>query len=179
MKLKEYLLTGNLFTEIKKFGTFPFIDGKESVLNHLLIVRYGERELFSKFESIELNELGEMIATVYGENWNELLDFKNSGINPNLSSSSTITETITETGNRLNTGENLNKVSAYNSDSLIVNDGDSSEQSETSSGETVRALTEEKQNFQIAYNNLSLSQKTNIIKYVISDVSDFLTLAIY
>lgn len=179
MKLNEYLGKGNLISLLVVSGV-DFLQGKDAVtLNSLMLVNYGERELYSKFELLELQEISDMVALIHSQHWQDLIALKASEINPIYSQTNTLTETVTETGNTTNTSEKLNKVSASNSDVLITNDGDSANQNENKQGETVRTLTDHKMNVANAYNNLSLSAKNNIINIVIKDIVDFLTLTIY
>lgn len=179
MKLNEYLGNENLIALLVISGV-DFLQGKDAdTLNNLMLVNYGERELYSKFEVLELQEISDMVALIHSQHWQDLIALKASEINPIYSQTNTITETVTETGNTINTSEKLNKVSASNSDELIINDGDSANQNENKQGETVRTLTDHKMNVANAYNNLSLSAKNNIINIVIKDIVDFLTLTIY
>lgn len=179
MKLNEYLEKGNLISLLIISGV-DFLQGKDAdTLNSLMLLNYGERELYYKFEVLELQEISDMVALIHSQHWQDLIALKASEVNPIYSQSNTLTETVTETGNTTNTSEKLNKVSASNSDVLITNDGDSSNQNENKQGETVRTLTDNKMNVADAYNNLSLSAKNNIINIVIKDIVDFLTLTIY
>ena len=178
MKLNEYL-TGNLIELLLASGVTFIEPEKVNTMNNLLLVKYGERVLYSKFELLTLQEISDMIALIHNQHWQDLIALKASEVNPFYTSTDTLTETITETGNTTNTSEKLNKVSAYNDDELIVNDGDSSNQNENKQGETVRTLTNNKMDINNAYNNLSLSAKNNIIELVLKDIADFLTLTIY
>ena len=180
INLGLYLIGSNIFEYINKDNSLPFInDDNKSVLNNLLIVKYGDKTLYSKFELLTVNEIAEMILLTHKTHWLELVSFKDSELNPFAGSKNVITETITETGNIVNNNDRVNKVSAYNDDELIVNDGDSTISNEQKKGETIRTLTSENFDYRNAYNNLSLSDKTNILKIVIKDIADFLTLTIY
>ena len=180
MNLSEKLGTGNLFNELAVISNLPFFsESNNPVMNHLLTINFGERELYFKFDELDLSDLAEMVNLIHNEHWQSLLDFKSSEVNPFLSSSNTITETINDSGERTNTNERINKVSGFNSDELVTNDGDNENLSETRTDERIRTVQDDKMNYQIAFNNLSLSQKTNIIKLVLKDIADFLTLSIY
>lgn len=179
MKLNEYLRNENLIALLLTSGV-DFIDPlKTETMNKILLVNYGERVLYEKFELITVPEISDMIALVHSVHWQDLIALKASEVNPVFSSSNTVTETVTETGNTINTNENVNKVSAYNDDELMVNDGSTNNLNENKQGERIRTLTDNKTDFNNVYNNLSLSAKNNIINIVIKDIVDFLTLTIY
>jgi len=179
MKLNEYLSNDNLIALLLTSGVTFIEPEKVDTMNNLLMVNYGERVLYEKFELITVPEISDMIALVHSVHWQDLITLKASEVNPVFSSSNTVTETVTETGNTINTNENVNKVSAMNDDELTVNDGSSSNLNENKQGERTRILTDNKTDFNNVYNNLSLSAKNNIINIVIKDIVDFLTLTIY
>lgn len=179
MKLNEYLSNDNLIALLLASGVTFIEPEKVNTMNTLLIVNYGERVLYDKFELITVPEISDMIALVHSVHWQDLITLKASEVNPIYSSSNTLTETVTETGNTVNTNENVNKLSADNDDELIVNDGSSSNANENKQGERTRILTDNKTDFNNVYNNLSLSAKNNIINIVLKDIADFLTLTIY
>lgn len=179
MKLNEYLSNDNLIALLLESGVTFIEPEKVNTMNTLLMVNYGERVLYEKFELITVPEISYMIALVHSVHWQDLIALKASEVNPIYNSSNTITETVTETGNTINTNENVNKVSAMNDDELTVNDGSSSNANENKQGERTRILTDNKTDFNNVYNNLSLSAKNNIINIVIKDIVDFLTLTIY
>ena len=179
MKLNEYLSNDNLIALLLTSGVTFIEPEKVDTMNNLLMVNYGERVLYEKFELITVPEISDMIALVHSVHWQDLITLKASEVNPVFSSSNTVTETVTETGNTINTNENVNKVSAMNDDELTVNHGSSSNLNENKQGERTRILTDNKTDFNNVYNNLSLSAKNNIINIVIKDIVDFLTLTIY
>lgn len=179
MKLNEYLSNDNLIALLLESGVTFIEPEKVNTMNTLLMVNYGERVLYEKFELITVPEISDMIALIHSVHWLDLIALKASEVNPIYNSSNTITETVTETGNTINTNESVNKLSAYNDDELIVNDGSSINANENKQGERTRILTDNKTDFNNVYNNLSLSAKNNIINIVIKDIVDFLTLTIY
>lgn len=182
MKLNEYLGDVNLVEMVLNSDNIqlPLLKPENvTTLNNMLLINYGERVLYEKFELLTLTEISDMIALVHSVHWKDLIALKASEVNPLYSSSNTVTETVTETGNTINTNENVNKVSAMNDDELTVNDGSSSNANENKQGERTRILTDNKTDFNNVYNNLSLSAKNNIINIVIKDIVDFLTLTIY
>ena len=179
MKLNEYLRNDNLISLLLSSGVSFIQPENINTMNTLLMVNFGERVLYDKFELITVPEISDMIALVHSVHWQDLIALKASEVNPIYSSSNTVTETVTETGNTINTNENVNKISAANDDELIVNDGSSNNQNENKQGHRIRTFTDNKTDFNNVYINLSLSAKNNIINIVLKDIADFLTLTIY
>lgn len=179
MKLNEYLRNDNLISLLLSSGVTFIQPEKVNTMNTLLMVNFGERVLYDKFELVTVPEISDMIALVHSVHWQDLIALKASEVNPIYSSSNTVTETVTETGNTINTNENVNKISAANDDGLIVNDGSSNNQNENKQGQRIRTFTDNKTDFNNVYINLSLSAKNNIINIVLKDIADFLTLTIY
>lgn len=178
INLREYMTQGSLFELIANIEPLPFLsDGKPATMDKLLILKFGDRTLYSKFATLPLADVAEMVAMLNVDNWKQLVALADT--NKLASNSRTITETITNTENTINQRDDKNVVSAFNSDELITSDGMISDGTNNVNGETIRTMTDETVNLNSAYNNLSLSSKNNIIDKVIKDVADFITLNIY
>ncbi len=175
-KLNEFMLQGSLFTEINNIVSIPFIP---SVMDNLLVVRYGDKTMFSKLLLTPLNEVAKMIVALHGESWDQLIELQAVNFEVGASQTHKITETIVDTETRTNTRDDLNKVSAANSDELINNDGMTSTSNDGLNGEKIRTVTDSIIDINTAYENLSLSSKNRIIDLILKDVSNFLSLSIY
>ena len=92
MKLNEYLSNDNLIALLLASGVTFIEPEKVNTMNTLLMVNYGERVLYSKFELITVPEISDMIALVHSVHWQDLIALKASEVNPIYSSSNTLTE---------------------------------------------------------------------------------------
>lgn len=178
MLVKEKLLSGDFFTELAKHGDTPFITVDNTpALNLLLLLECGDRKLFSKLESYDLELITGFIYALHGLNWLRLLELNEVALTGG--DTRTITETINSTENRTNTRNELNKVTGFNSDEMLVNDGLEVNAGDDLEGTKVRTLEDKKVNLNTLYSDLSLTQNNSIIKTVLRDITIFLSTSIY
>lgn len=178
MKLGEFLYQGDLLNKVNDYKQLPFLFGNQSrVMEQLLIIRYGNRVMFDEMVLIPIADVAQMVVMLNGDKWDSiiLLDSKDQ----TAKTERVITETTENVENRNNTRDNKNLISAYNDDVLIVNDGDLSNGTDELNGTQTRTLTDSTTDLKTAYNNLSLSDKNNIMNVVLKDIADLLTLNIY
>lgn len=180
VNLKTWLAGGSIFTAIQTAENFPFFaDNTPAELDQMLSLTYGQRMVTSAFNNFDINVAGKFIAKLYGEKWNALIDFNNAP--PDIAAKS-VTKT---TGNQNTRGtkndvtEIENKVSAFNSDALITDTGSNNELTENTSQDITRDSSVSVIDWQTAYNNLSLAERTNIISVVLKDVASYLTVSVY
>ena len=180
VNLKTWLAGGSIFTAIQTAENFPFfVDNTPAELDQMLSLTYGERMIASAFNNFDINTAGKFITKLYGEKWKALITFN--ATPPDIGAKST-TKT---TGNQNNIGtkngvsNTENKVSAFNSDALITDTGAHNELNESTSQDVVRNSTVDVIDWQTAFNNLALSERTNIISVVLKDVSTYLTVSVY
>ena len=182
VNLKTWLAGGSIFTAIQNAEIFPFFffaDSSPAELDQMLILTYGQRMVASSFNSFDINVAGKFIVKLYGEKWDRLTKFN--AAPPDLGAKS-ITKT---TGNQNTVGtkndvsNSENKVSAFNSDALITDTGARNELDENVIQDITRDSSVSVIDWQTAFNNLSLSERTNIISVVLKDVASYLTVSVY
>ena len=180
VNLKTWLTGGSIFTAIQTAENFPFFsDTPPAELDQLLSLTYGERMVASAFNNFDINTAGKFITKLYGEKWNALIQFN---ISPPDLGAKSITKT---TGNQNTVGtkndvsNSENKVSAFNSDALITDTGARNELDENVIQDITRDSSVSVIDWQTAFNNLSLAERTNIISVVLKDVASYLTVSVY
>lgn len=179
MTLNEFILVDGVFDHIHTFKPdLPFLgDGQNEVMDRLLMLNYGDRLVYRKLIPFPANQICEMLVKQHGHKWDALIEIGE--LNRLADSTRTITETTTNNEIRNNTRDDKNLISAYNDDALIINDGSLSTANDDLKGNGTRTMTDETINLKNAYNNLSLSDKNNIMNVVLKDVASFITLSIY
>lgn len=173
----EFLSENNVFDEIKTIENFPFLD-ESMILNMQLNIKFGERYLINKFNSIELNDIAKLLVNTYSKKWNDLIQLN---VELNLKDSGKKVEKITDESNKTLTGNNetVNKVGAYNSDVLIDDNSNVINNNETEEKDGTTTKENTYLDYATAFNNLSFSDKTNTINVVLKDVANYMTLDIY
>lgn len=180
IKFTDFLRVTDVVSTIKSKVTLPYLkDMPTPVMNNLLMVKYGEREVFSKVAVMTVDEIADMILFLNVNKWQKMIDIDSLDYDVGASNINKVTETVNNTENRTNTRDDLNKVSAFNTTDLMVNDGTNSNTVDDMTGTTTRTVVNSSIDFTTAYNNLSLAEKNNIMNTVLYDVADFITLSIY
>lgn len=179
MTLNEFILVDGIFDHIHSVKPdLPFLgDYQNEVMDKLLILEYGDRLVYRKLISYSANQICEMLVKQHGHNWDALVEID--ALNKLANRTRTITETTTTDETRNNTRDDKNLISAYNDDTLITNDGSLSTGVDDLEGTETRTMTDETIDLKSAYNNLSMSDKNNIMNIVLKDVASFITLSIY
>ena len=176
--LGQFLENESIFTRIQSLSPYPFFDTMlPEDMDTALIINYGERVVYHKLHNLNLDKLARIINSLYGSNWEKLitintLDFK-------YGAEKIVSEATNN--NVISTGSNStdNKVSAYNSDELVTDTKDVGNSTNTEDLTGTKKTSEKTISLQTAYDNLLLTQKTNILNTVLKDVSSYLTLGIY
>lgn len=180
INLNEYLLERDLFGTIREVFDFKFFeDNSPEFMNMMAGIYYGKRAVFEPMVERELIDVAKIIVLLHGDKWNQYIHLKALDLDMDIGAFRRIEEEIIDNNNRVNKSEGLNTVSAFNDPELIPNDGNTLEGSEDFAGNKTRTFKDYTSGFSIAYNNLSLLEKTNIIRTVLQDVADTLTLTIY
>lgn len=180
VNLKTWLAGGSIFTAIQTAENFPFfVDNTPADLDQMLSLTYGQRLVASAFNNFDVNTAGKFIVKLYGEKWNALIAFNVTPPDLGAKSSTRTKGTQNTTGAKNDISETENKVSAFNSDNLITDTGAHNELTENTSQDVVRDSTVDVIDWQTAFNNLSLSERTNIISVVLKDVATYLTVSVY
>lgn len=178
MTLEEFLQGKSIWGGILGLAPFPFTDEAEK-MDRILVLSFGNRKLYSKIANLEIEQISSDIVLIYANEWNNLIDLDKQVKDALAGNLRKVTETIKNKENRVTNRDDVNKVSAYDTDILVDNDGVNSKVDDDLTGDKERIFTEQMLIAQDAFQNLSLTQKHNIIKSVTKDVADYLTLSIY
>ena len=180
VNLKTWLAGGSVFTAIQTAENFPFFaDNTPSELDQMLSLTYGQRMVTSAFNSFDINVAGKFITKLYGEKWAALIKFNISPPDIGAKSVTKTTGNQNTVGTKKDVSNSENKVSAFNSDALIPDTGARNELDENITQDITRDSSVSVIDWQTAFNNLSLSERTNIISVVLKDVATYLTISVY
>lgn len=177
MKLKEFLEGKNLFTELGSVEPFPFIAGNEALLETMLILNYGERDVFTPLETLDGVITANVLNLEFSRVWASYI--QGEGLLDQLHSEKTTTSTTNNTLNRQGVKTDEEKIAAYNSTNLLTNGGSDSTNTEDETNlEEINSKIVDKDLIK-AYNVLNEYGRKTVIKQVLQDISNFLTVDIY
>lgn len=180
VNLKTWLTGGSIFTAIQTAENFPFFsDTPPAELDQILSLTYGKRMVASAFNNFDINTAGKFITKLYGEKWNALIQFNVSPPDLGAKSITKTTGNQNTVGTKNDVSNSENKVSAFNSDALITDTGARNELDENVVQDITRDSSISVIDWQTAFNNLSLAERTNIISVVLKDVASYLTVSVY
>ena len=180
VNLKTWLAGGSIFTAIQTAENFHFFaDTPPAELDQMLSLTYGQRLVTSAFNNFDINVAGKFIAKLYGEKWMALIEFNVSPPDLGAKSVTKTTGSQNTVGTKNDVSNSENKVSAFNSDALITDTGARNEIDENITQDITRGSSVSVIDWQTAFNNLSLSERTNIISVVLKDVATYLTVSVY
>lgn len=178
LTLKQHLDNESVFGRIQSLSHYPFFDTlAPDEMNKMLILNYGDRVVFDKIVGLTIDSICIQLVGLYGKKWTDLIAVNN--IDIKNSSERTVTELndIKQSNSSLNNRDY--KVSAFNTEELITDKKDVDDNSSNTDNLENKQLTEKRMSLNIAFNNLSISGKINIINIVLKDVASYLTLDIY
>lgn len=178
---REYLAQGNIFEAIKAIKSFPFLEGvgDTDTLNTMLKIEYGDRALFKGFTDIPVDESAKMVIKVFADRWDSITRSYVDLNNLAASEIRLVNENTADTNTKDGNAETLNKVSAFNSDDLLTDTGTTSTDTAVNTGSGERDLKETKISYKDLINNLTSTQKTDIVNIVLKDLSSYFTITIY
>ena len=180
VNLKTWLAGGSIFAAIRSAENFPFFsDNTPAELDLMLTLTYGKRLVTSAFNNVDINVAGKFIAKLYGEKWAALIAFNMSPPDLGAKSITKTTGNQNTVGTKNDVSTSENKVSAFNSDALITDTGAHNELDENITQDITRDSSVSVIDWQAAFNNLPLSERTNIISVVLKDVASYLTVSVY
>lgn len=180
VNLKTWLAGGSIFTAIQSVENFPFFaDNTPAELDQMLSLTYGQRLVTSAFNNFDINVASKFIAKLYGEKWLALIEFNVSPPDLGAKSVTKTTGSQNTVGTKNDVSNSENKVSAFNSDTLITDTGAHNQLDENITQDITRDSSVSVIDWQTAFNNLSLSERTNIISVVLKDVATYLTVSVY
>lgn len=180
VNLKTWLAGGSIFAAIQTAENFPFFaDTTPAELDQMLSLTYGQRLVTSSFNNFDINVAGKFIAKLYGKKWKSLIEFNVSPPDLGAKSVTKTTGSQNTVGTKNDVSTSENKVSAFNSDALITDTGARNELDENVTQDITRDSSVSVIDWQTAFNNLSLSERTNIISVVLKDVATYLTISVY
>ena len=180
VNLKTWLAGGSIFTAIQTHEDFPFfVDSTPADLDQMLNLTYGERMVASALNNFDINVVGKFIVKLYGEKWNALIRFNISPPDLGVKSTTKTTGNQNTIGTKNGVSNTENKVSAFNSDDLITDTGANNALDENTTQDITRGSSVSVIDWQTAFSNLSLAERTNIISVVLKDVAKYLTVSVY
>lgn len=181
MTLNEFLkqFDSNLFDEIQKVQSFPFLGKDNQTLQQLLLLNGGKRTVIESITTLALPTVASMIIYDFGDLWSDISGLGLS-LNGSLADELRITHTESngaiEQSNNINT---LNKVSAYDSDELVTDDGSESKGKNDTKNQDESNTRDELYRFGTIYENLDTAQQLKIHRKVIKDILNTITLKVY
>lgn len=168
----------NLFNKIGNVEQFPFLVD-EDILEVGLILKYGDKTLFNKFETMPDEMIAKLIVVQFKNKWNDLFEALQSDFDLMSGSVQVVDEKGNHEQKRDYTHELINKVGAFNSDDLLIDSGNNEINSDDVKG-TNDKLTKISYNaLNNLWDNLEKVSKNNIVDVVLFDIQSFLTLNIY
>ena len=180
VNLRGYLTGGSIFTAIQSAENFPFFgDNTPAELDQMLSLTYGQRLVTSAFNNFDINAAGKFITKLYGGKWMALIEFNVSPPDLGAKSVTKTTGSQNTVGTKNDVSNSENKVSAFNSEDLITDTGAINKLAENITQDITRDSSVSVIDWQTAFNNLSLSERTNIISVVLKDVANYLTVSVY
>ena len=178
MKLKEYLENVNIFDEIMLIEPFPFLTVSNSpVLNSLLMLFHGNKEVYSDFVNVEPDYSAKLIVAQYQSSWENYLQAEIEL--SNLGNVRTISEDIEDSETTTQDNEKTDQISAYNSETFVNDGKETSTNSGTRENGRIRTLTESNKDAKLSYDLLTNEGKQSLNSRIIKDISEFYSLAIY
>ena len=181
VNLKTWLNGGSIFTAIQTYEEFPFFswDCTPADLDQMLSLTYGQRLVASSFNNFDINVAGKIIAKLYSEKWNALIKFNITPPDIGAKSTTKTTGKQNTIGTKNGVSNTENKVSAFNSDDLINDTGSHNALDENTTQDITQDSSISVIDWQTAFSNLSLAERTNIISVVLKDVASYLTVSVY
>ena len=181
--LGHFLDSGDLWADIQAVKDYPFFtDFPPQRLNDFTDLAFGNRTLYSKFNTetgVDTEVAAQFIVMQYDKKWLGLIAVN--AINFDLAAAET--ERKTETSNETETtgqqSETLNKVSAFNSEDLVTDGGTTTTETGDRDKEGQKITTSGKQSLSAAWGNLTMTEKTGIVRTITGDVACFLSLETY
>lgn len=165
----------NIFTELKKIDTELVFDDVK--LWRLFQLKYGDKVLISPLEKWQAKDIAEMLLLEYGEKWRllneQMTEFSNylNGVR--------VTETLDRQELLNSVNDTLNKIVAYDSDDLLVNDGNNVTNNGDNKITYTKTVFNENVNINELLKSLQVKIENDIIKLVINDTKNFITLEIF
>ena len=178
LTLKQHLDNESVLGRIRSLSPYPFFDTlSPDELDKMLLLHYGDRIAFDKITGLSIDSICIQLVGLYDKKWTDLIAMNEIDIKTGNERIVTELNDIKQTNTALNNRDY--KVSAFNSDELITDKKDVDDNSSNTDNLENKLLTEKQVSLNVAYNNLSISCKINIINIVLKDVASYLTLDIY
>ena len=168
-------MQGNIFTELKRIDNSLNFDDEK--LWQLFTLKYGDKTLVSPLDKWGAVGIAEMLILEYGEKWRAIGEHV-SQFNSYLGGVRT-TETLNKEELLNNVSDTLNKIAAYDSDDLLVNDGNNNTSSGNNTITYTKTLLNENLSIDELLKTLQIKIENDIIKLVVNDTKNFITLEIY
>lgn len=172
--LHEYMSNRTLFDKVAPLVSV--LDGVDvDDLDALLVLKFGERPMYDKFEVMGDGQVARLIALNFGDAWADYQELSNQPLAGRYEKTiDTFTGSQDMTG-----GENsTSKVSAYNSPELLDDSGNESEREVTTLLDNERTIIKEITGLNERLELHELASNT-VANRVLFDVASFLTLDVY
>lgn len=160
-------------------GEVDFLVGIDGgVLDRLLVREFGDRLLISKVEDdpeYYIDSISWLVMDKWrslGSVWKYKTDLTSNGDNEVIVKSK-------ENEDKTFKGDDINKVASFNEGDLIDDTGRVSDNKEDRKADSERVTVVKNQSLGLTVKNLQLSSNFNIIKGMLKDVSEQLTISIY
>lgn len=175
--LGTFLNDNEIFAAIETIEPFPFLVGEASNLQLITHINYGNKPLFNGINGVPVSDIAKYIVLTHKESWLSYVEM--AALKQALNDSETVDEVITDSENTTGTKNDTNKVSSFNESTLIDDTGMDSSTSEDVNKDRTRLLTREDVKPIIKYRLLNETRKDTIIKKVVEDIVNSLTIPIY
>ena len=176
MLLEEYLEENDLFGSIMAIEFLPFMNDDS---NQHLSFNYGCRTMSNNALKVDVDMLASFIVDMFNDKWDSLWSSKLSSYELG-SKNKIVTENVKNiTTDSTGGNETTNKVSGFNTPDLVTDTGSDNTETKNVVGVEDSTTTNYQLNLKSLYDNLSLADKTNIIKTVQNDIANYITIHIY
>lgn len=178
VSLAEFMVGRTLFSYITGMLEWEaeWLETNPASLDLMLKLNYGDREVWWKYAELTDSEVAIMLVSAFNDSWKALSEAAALAV---LNSKRTVTETITQTDSRTNTGEETSKVSAFNSEDLIEDQGRSTTGTDALQSSRTRDFLDETLDVKQKLSQLDDASRRNVVQSVVKDVASYLTISIY
>lgn len=181
--LRQLLGVSGFWQRVRATGLCPIPESmtvKDSVVDSILLSRYGDRIVRSLYTKADLDSLALEIAVVCNQKWSDLVSLNTSMVRDALAGNTKITtEKGKDSYESKRKGDGKHSLAAYDSDELVNDSGSSSDETENNSTDHDLQITEQTVNIGEALSNLQLKSSYNIIDVLATDIANYVTLRIY
>ena len=177
--LNEFLSDKKLWVAVQAVKPFPFLEGNLSqVMESSLKVMYGQRLMFTPFETLSIEEVAMQLVMLHGDKWMALTT---ATTDLNLAGDYIIRKKGSKDKDTTKTGTSSteHQTIAYNEEILSTETGDSANTSETGGETEATTGDEEKISYTSYFKNLQSADQLDIMNSILRDSARLLTINVY